>query len=110
MSSFTVTSVSARPDQAPVHVVPSGDGDHRLLCNDLGNVLQVGRKAAEQKIRELRRNGFHAYPLRFAPSIYFVGIAETPAKALALHDLFEIQRAAIRRILAAEAPEGPFRA
>lgn len=82
-------------------------GDHRLLLNDLENVAQMGRTAAERTMRELRRHGFHPYPLRFAPTIYNIGLAESQLKAAALRDLFDIQRAAIRRILNHRAdPEG----
>lgn len=80
-------------------------GDHRLLVNEAGNVLQVGRTAAEKLMRELRRHGHYPYPLRFAATIYNVGIAATPAKASSLRDLYDLQRAAIRRILAAESLE-----
>jgi hypothetical protein len=81
-------------------------GDHRLLCDErTKNVVQVGRTRAEQLICELRRHGHHPYPLRFAPTIYNVGVADSRARASALQDLFNLQRAAIRRILAASAPE-----
>jgi hypothetical protein len=78
-------------------------GDHQLLLNDLGNIVEVGRAAASQMIRKLRRNGQHAYPMRFSPRIYFIGIADSPAKARDLEAYYDAQREEVHRILVEEA-------
>lgn len=77
------------------------NGDHRVLLNECGNVFEAGRTAAERKIRELRRSGYFAYPMRFSPRCYFVGVADSAAKASAMKDTYDLQRAEIHRILVA---------
>lgn len=80
-------------------------GEHRVLLNEWGNVMQVGRTEAEATIRELRRNGHHAYTLRFSASIYFLAVANSRAEATRLQTHWDVQRQAVRRILAEQAPE-----
>jgi hypothetical protein len=77
------------------------NGDHNVLLNECGNVFEAGRTAAERKVRELRRSGHFAYPMRFSPRIYFVGVADSAAKASALREVYDLQRAEIHRILVA---------